>query len=219
MLGRIAQSGPWFYRASAGIGPNSACVPSSCPAADRHGSQSDSSLAHAIAVELARSFPCGLCMKRAEHRLLKRHEAARHAVRRMLRRRSSGSEPAWTSGTLSVPMSTRSFCPTRRRRRCGSACSLLHFFFFFCLCSSEAGGAGRREDPRPPSFLCVESAGLGRKSDDDREAVGAPAGADDGSLCPPCARVREDVGGQGSGEHCVSDGMDAPSRRHRNVPR
>ena len=69
-------------------------------------------------------------------------------------------------------------------------------------CSAQAGRSQRRADSRPSSFLCFQSTGPGRKSDNDRETARAPAGADHGPLCPPCTGVGEDVGREGCAEHC-----------------
>ena len=44
----------------------------------------------------------------------------------------------------------------------------------------------RRAISRPPALVCVEGAGPGREPNDDREAAGSHAGADNRQIRAPC---------------------------------
>ena len=59
---------------------------------------------------------------------------------------------------------------------------------------AEAGGTGRRSDPRSSSQLRIACFGVGGESVDDREAVGAHAGSDDGEVRAPGAGIGQGVG-------------------------
>ena len=67
--------------------------------------------------------------------------------------------------------------------------------------AAKAGGSRRCADPRLQTFVCVPRAGDRRSNPADQRGPRAPEVLDDRAVCPPRARRREGVGGEGGRQH------------------
>ena len=75
---------------------------------------------------------------------------------------------------------------------------------------SRTHGSRRCSNSRPSALLRLQGASPRRDPDNDWKATRTPSGADHGSLRPPCARVREDIGRESRGDYRGRYGVKAP---------